>query len=50
MSHSVFPYFIGQYHLTKELAQVQPNKASMKWDTPNPGPQCKLTIQLLILS
>ena len=22
----------------------QPDKASMKWDTTNPGPQCKLTI------
>ena len=28
----------------------QPDKASMKWDTANPGPQCKLTIHLLILS
>ena len=28
----------------------QPDKASMKCDTTNLGPQCKLTIQLLILS
>ena len=28
----------------------QPDKASMKWYTTNPGPQCKLTIQLPIMS